>query len=267
MIRCLQLMSRLRATPLHHQVAKMGPEETEAFGSTPSCSPSQSPARKQIPDHPETQYCLEIQVTLAKDREIAPPPSHTWQVSVVEDMLWDGKSGLTEVVVTGPGQAVLFYRRQSLGEWLHLGKAWDIMFTLSGAISWVGKQAQFNTNPVSPGEGWQLIVQAITEQCIEPRGPRCPHCILPVSPPFSFHSQCESPQGMRLLTVTEQLEVPGHNHQALYHDWGQALQCSWEHGHRWWDLRATLPPIAVAITRLWVQEYPKLSVNFFFDVI
>ena len=41
-----------------------GPEETEAFGSAPSCSPSESPARKQMPDHPETQYCLEIQVTL-----------------------------------------------------------------------------------------------------------------------------------------------------------------------------------------------------------
>ena len=30
-----------------------GPEDPEAFGSTPSQSPSQSPARK--PNHPETQ--------------------------------------------------------------------------------------------------------------------------------------------------------------------------------------------------------------------
>ena len=53
------------------------PEEKEVFGSTPSHSPSQSPVRKQMPDHPGTWYCLEIQVTLTEDGEIAPPPPHT----------------------------------------------------------------------------------------------------------------------------------------------------------------------------------------------
>ena len=78
-------------------------------------------------------------------------------------MLWDGKSGLTEGVVTGPGWAVLFYGRQSLGEGLSFGKVHDAMFMLSGAISWVGKQAQLNANTVSLWEGWQMIAQAITK--------------------------------------------------------------------------------------------------------
>ena len=146
-----------------------GLEEREAFYSALSCSPSQSLVRKQMPDHPETQYCLEIQVISTKDRETTPPPPHTWQVPVVEDMLWDGKSGLTEVVlmgpvqaiVMGPGWAVLFYQRQSLGEALGFDEAWDTMFTLSGAISWVGKQAQLNANAVDLEEGQQLITQAI----------------------------------------------------------------------------------------------------------
>ena len=64
-----------------------GPEETEAFRSTPSHSPSESVVRKQVPDHPETWYSLEIQVTLTKDGEIVPPPPHAWQAPVVEDML------------------------------------------------------------------------------------------------------------------------------------------------------------------------------------
>ena len=59
----------------------------------------------------------------------------------VEDMLHDGKSGLTGAVVMGPGQAILFYGRQSLGEGLSLDEACGTMFMLSGAISWVGKQA------------------------------------------------------------------------------------------------------------------------------
>ena len=45
---------------------------------------------------------------------------------------------------------------------------------LTGAINGVGKQAQLNANPVSLGEGWQLITQAITEGCIDPQGPGCP---------------------------------------------------------------------------------------------
>ena len=73
---------------------------------------------------------------------------------VVEDMLQDGKSGLTEAVVTGPGWAILFYGRQSLGEGLSLGmSACDTTFMLSGAISWVGKQAQLNANAVTLWEG------------------------------------------------------------------------------------------------------------------
>ena len=79
-----------------------GPEETGAFGNTTSHWPSKSLVRKQMPDCCETQYCLEIQVTLTEDGEIAPPPPHAWQAPVVEDMLRDGKLGLTEVVVTGP---------------------------------------------------------------------------------------------------------------------------------------------------------------------
>ena len=221
-----------------------GPEEIEAFGSTPSHSPSWSPARKEMPECPETQYCLKIQVTLTKDGEMAPPPPHVWQAPMVEDMLWDGKLGLTEAVVTGPSQAILFYRRWSLGEGLNLGEVHDATITLSGAISWVGKQAQLWAKPVSLGKGRQLIGQAITKWCIKPRGPGCPCSILPASPAFSFHSQDEFPWWERLPTVAEWLEVPGHNCQMMHHDRGWEVQCSQEHSYRQWDLWATPPPLS-----------------------
>ena len=53
-----------------------GPEDPEAFGSTPSHSPSWSPAKKPTPDWPETQYCLEIEVTSSEDERVTPPPPH-----------------------------------------------------------------------------------------------------------------------------------------------------------------------------------------------
>ena len=71
-------------TPPNGQV---GPEEREASGSTLLHSPSQSPVRRQILDHPETWYCLEMQVTSTEDGGATPPPPHAWQVPMVEDML------------------------------------------------------------------------------------------------------------------------------------------------------------------------------------
>ena len=129
-----------------------GPEDPDAFGSTPSCFPSQSLARKPVPDWPETWSCLEIQV-VSKDDKAIPPPSHAWQALIVEDMVHEWRTGLTEAVVTGPGWAVLFYGCCSLGEGLNLGEVRDAMFTLSGVITWVGKQAQLSAKPVSLGDG------------------------------------------------------------------------------------------------------------------
>ena len=44
-----------------------------------------------------------------------PPPPHNWTAPVVEDMLREASAGLTEAVVIGPGRAILFYGRRSMG--------------------------------------------------------------------------------------------------------------------------------------------------------
>ena len=74
-------------------------------------------------------------------------------VPLVEDMLHHGRTGLTEAVVMGPSRAIFFYRRQSLGEGLSLGKARDATFTLTGAGTWVGKPAYLATDPLTIQEG------------------------------------------------------------------------------------------------------------------
>ena len=92
-------------------------------------------------------------MTLTKETGVAPPPPHTWMVPMVEDILCHGRTGLTEAVVMGPGWAVLFYGRQSLGEGLSLGEVRDTMFTLTGAGTWAGKPAYLGTNPLTIKEG------------------------------------------------------------------------------------------------------------------
>ena len=91
-------------------------QESEALGSSPSHLPSWSPARRPASGCPNTKHCLEIHVTLTEELEAVPLPSHSWMAPLVEDMLHDVRTGLTKAVVTGPGRAVLFYGRCSLGE-------------------------------------------------------------------------------------------------------------------------------------------------------
>ena len=72
---------------------------------------------------------------------------------LVEDMLHDVRIGLTEVVVTGPGRAVLFYGRHSLGEGLTTDEARDAAFLLTGVGTWVGKPAYLAADPMTIQEG------------------------------------------------------------------------------------------------------------------
>ena len=127
--------------------------ELEALGSSPSHLPSWSPSRRLPSSHPNMKHCLEIHVTLTEELGAVPPPSHSWMAPLVEVILCDIRTGLTEAVVTGPGRAVLFYGRHSLGEGLTTGKARDAAFLLTGAGMWVGKLAYLTANPMTTQEG------------------------------------------------------------------------------------------------------------------
>ena len=117
--------------------------ESEALGSSPFHLPSWSLARRPLSSHPNTRHCLEIPVTLMEELGAVPPPSHSWMAPLVEDMLHDVRTGLTKVVVTGPGKAVLFYGRHSLGEGLTTDEARDATFLLTGAGTWVRTSLPF----------------------------------------------------------------------------------------------------------------------------
>ena len=92
-------------------------------------------------------------MTLTKELGVVPPPSHSWMAPLVEDMLCDVRTGLTKAVVTGPGKAVLFYGRHSLGEGLTTDEARDAAFLLTRVGTWVGKPAYLSANPMTIQEG------------------------------------------------------------------------------------------------------------------
>ena len=129
------------------------PRESGALGSSPSHSPSWSPARRLPLNCPNTRHCLVIHVTLTKELGAVPPPSHAWKAPLVEDMLCNARNGLTKAVVMGPGRAILFYGRHSLGEGLTLDEARDATFLVTGAGTWVGKPAYLAVDPMAIQEG------------------------------------------------------------------------------------------------------------------
>ena len=52
------------------------------------------------------KHCLEIHVTLTEEIGAVLPPFDSWMAPLVEDMLHDIRTSLTEAVVTGPGRVV-----------------------------------------------------------------------------------------------------------------------------------------------------------------
>ena len=137
--------------------------EPEVLDSPHSHSLSWSPSQRLPSSHPNMKYCLEICVTLTEELGAMPLPSHSWMAPLVEDMLCNARTGLTKAVVTGPGRAVLFYGRCSMGEGLTADKARDATFLLTGAGTWVGKLAYLATDSMTIQEGKRAIAQAVLD--------------------------------------------------------------------------------------------------------
>ena len=158
--------------------------ELGTLGSSPSHSLSWSPARWPLLNCPNTRHCLETHVTLTEELGAVLLPSHAWMAPLVEDMLHDARTSLTKAVVMGPGRAILFYGRCSLGEGLTLGKARDAVYLLTGVGTWVEKPAYLAADPMTIQEGQWAITQAVTGHWVKARGLRHPHVNVLTQQPF-----------------------------------------------------------------------------------
>ena len=108
-------------------------------------------------------------------------------------MLRETRGRLTEAVVVGPGKAVLFYRRRSLGEGLKVDEARDATFLLTGAGAWVGKSAYLTADPMTLQEGKRAITHAVLDHGVKARGLGHPPVNLPAQLPFRFTTSKASP--------------------------------------------------------------------------
>ena len=103
------------------------------------------------------------------------------------------RTSLTKAVVRGPGRAILFYGRCSLGEGQTLDEARDATFLLTGVGTWVEKPVYLATDPMTIQEGQQVIVQAVTDHQVKLRGLGHPCVNLPTQQPFRFDHPRDSP--------------------------------------------------------------------------
>ena len=142
----------------------------EEEDSSPHNSLTWSPVQRPPTGRLNMNYCLLIQVTLTDELGEVPPPLHTWMTPVIEDMLREARAGLTEAVVIGPGKAVLFYGRCSLGEGLKADEARDATFLLTGAGTWVGRLAYLTTDPMTLQEGKRAMACTVLDQGVKARG-------------------------------------------------------------------------------------------------
>ena len=151
------------------------------------------PAWRPLSSHPNARYCLEIHVNLTEELGALPQPSHSWMASLEEDMLQEARTGFTEAVVIGPGRAVHFYGRHSMGEGLKADEGRDVAFLIAGAGTWVGKAAYLTADPMTIQEGKRTIPQAVSDNRVKVRGLGHPHVNPLAKQPFQFDAQGGSP--------------------------------------------------------------------------
>ena len=168
--------ANLQADGLAEEPAQRAADQQEMEGedSSPHNSLTWSPVQRLPTGCLNMNYCLSIQVTLTDELGDVPPPLHAWMAPVVEDMLRETRAGLTEAVVIGPGRAILFYGRHSMGEGLKADEARDATFLLTGAGTWVGKLAYLTANPMMLQEGRRAIARAVSDHRVKARGPGHP---------------------------------------------------------------------------------------------
>ena len=145
-------------------------------------------------------------------------------------MLCKARTGLTDAVVIGPGRAVLFYGRHSMGEGLTADKARDATFLLIGAGTWVGKTAYLTADSMTIHEGRRAIAQAVSDNRVKVRGPGHPCVNLPAQQPFWFNAPRNSPP-------KDMLGDGGSDYPLSPHRPSRGHKCN----RRWSDQRPQLP--------------------------
>ena len=146
-------------------------------------------------------------------------------------MLRDVRARLTEAVVIGPGQSILFYGRHSMGEGLTVDEARDAAFLITGDGTLVGKPAYLTASPITLPEGKRAITRAVSDQRVKARGPGCPRVNLPAQQPFRFNTS-RTPPSRDLPT---QVEPEGSTPRRPFRDRG--------HNRRRRDQRPRMPRI------------------------
>ena len=154
-----------------------------------------------------------MHVILTEELGAVPPPSHSWMAPLMEDMLHDARTGLTEAVVIGPGRAVLFYGRCSMGEHLTADETRDAASLLTGVGTWVGKLAYLTADPMTIKESWWAIAQAIMDYQVKVREPGYPHVNLLAQQPFRF----DPPERLHYEGCLWGMVAPIINHHHLGH--------------------------------------------------
>ena len=80
--------ANLQADGLREEAAQRAVDRWEMEeDSSPHNLPTWSPVQRLPTGHPNTNYCLLIQVTLTDELGDVSPPLHTWMTPVIEDML------------------------------------------------------------------------------------------------------------------------------------------------------------------------------------
>ena len=101
-----------------------------------------------------------------------PSPFHVWEGGLITDILQEAwvEDHITKAMVWSPGEAILFFSRQSKNEGLPYHKARDVEFGLGGPFNWAGRSVQIEALRKTMQEGCCAILKAVVEKKMKSRG-------------------------------------------------------------------------------------------------
>lgn len=120
------------------------------------------------PDMEEEFYYIRVRVTLTGQAPYGPPDSYAWTPEIVNNLLRIQDPDFTEALITGPGEAVVFYGRRTRGEGLTEAQAEISRARLSANVMWVAQSARLTADPVPVGDGRRIAQGAARAGIVDP---------------------------------------------------------------------------------------------------
>ena len=109
------------------------------------------PSKRRVAQQEANAFCIQMSVTSEEKGEAgAPPPRYAWTAVLIKDIVQSWlQVEIHEVLITVPGEAILFFRKRSEKQGLTREQAQDLATYFPAQRDWVGKKVAMTARVIN----------------------------------------------------------------------------------------------------------------------